>query len=117
MPEQRGLRWLVWIGLALVLVLLDHWTKLVANTRLENGHPQELLPVLNFTLHAVDGMIKEGRASQEDFVFLSGVGCSSRLTSHYLNFDSGWTIHGRALAIATQTVAEVIAADQLAGCP
>jgi 2-oxoglutarate ferredoxin oxidoreductase subunit beta len=28
-------------------------------------------------------------------------GCSARLTSHYLNFDSGWTLHGRALAVAT----------------
>ena len=57
--------------------------------------------VLNYTLHAVDSIIKEGGARKEDFVFISGVGCSSRLTSHYLNFDSGWTIHGRALAIAT----------------
>ncbi len=57
--------------------------------------------VLNFTLHAVDSIIEEGQVNKEDFVFLSGVGCSARLTSHYLNFDSGWTIHGRTLAIAT----------------
>ncbi len=57
--------------------------------------------VLNYTLHAVDSIIKEDGANKEDFVFISGVGCSSRLTSHYLNFDSGWTIHGRSLAIAT----------------
>jgi 2-oxoglutarate ferredoxin oxidoreductase subunit beta len=57
--------------------------------------------VLNYTLHAVDSIIQEGGANKEDIVFISGVGCSSRLTSHYLNFDSGWTIHGRALAIAT----------------
>jgi 2-oxoglutarate ferredoxin oxidoreductase subunit beta len=57
--------------------------------------------VLNFTLHAVDSLIEAGAARKEDFVFISGVGCSSRLTSHYLNFDSAWTIHGRSLAIAT----------------
>jgi 2-oxoglutarate/2-oxoacid ferredoxin oxidoreductase subunit beta len=57
--------------------------------------------VLNYTLQAVDSIITEGEAKKEEFVFISGVGCSSRLTSHYLNFDSGWTIHGRALAIAT----------------
>jgi 2-oxoglutarate ferredoxin oxidoreductase subunit beta len=57
--------------------------------------------VLNYTLHAVDDIIQDGGVKKEDFVFISGVGCSSRLTSHYLNFDSGWTLHGRALAIAT----------------
>ena len=57
--------------------------------------------VLNYTLHAVDDLINEIGTKKEDFVFISGVGCSSRLTSHYLNFDSGWTLHGRALPIAT----------------
>ena len=57
--------------------------------------------VLNQTLQAVDRIIAEDGLAKERFVFLSGVGCSARLTSHYLNFDSGWTIHGRALAIAT----------------
>jgi 2-oxoglutarate ferredoxin oxidoreductase subunit beta len=57
--------------------------------------------VLNLTLQAVDRIIAEGGVARERFVFLSGVGCSARLTSHYLKFDSGWTIHGRALAIAT----------------
>jgi len=57
--------------------------------------------VLNYTLHAVDDLINKTGAKKEDFVFISGVGCSSRLTSHYLNFDSGWTLHGRSLAIAT----------------
>jgi 2-oxoglutarate ferredoxin oxidoreductase subunit beta len=57
--------------------------------------------VLNYTLHAVDDLIKETGSKKEDFVFISGVGCSSRLTSHYLDFDSGWTLHGRSLAIAT----------------
>lgn len=57
--------------------------------------------VLNYTLRAVDDLIGQGWASREDFVFISGVGCSSRLTSHYLDFDSGWTLHGRALPVAT----------------
>lgn len=57
--------------------------------------------VLNFTLHAVDSIIEAGGVKKEDFVFISGVGCSSRLTSHYLDFDSAWTIHGRSMAIAT----------------
>jgi 2-oxoglutarate ferredoxin oxidoreductase subunit beta len=57
--------------------------------------------VLNYTLHAVDDMINQSGYKKENFVFISGVGCSSRLTSHYLNFDSGWTLHGRALPVAT----------------
>lgn len=57
--------------------------------------------VLNATLHAVDRLIHEDGIPKKNFVFITGVGCSARLTSHYLNFDSGWTIHGRTLAIAT----------------
>jgi len=57
--------------------------------------------VLNAALHAVDTLITEDGIPKEHFAFISGVGCSARLTSHYLNFDSGWTIHGRTLAIAT----------------
>jgi 2-oxoglutarate ferredoxin oxidoreductase subunit beta len=57
--------------------------------------------VLNAVLRAVDRIINEDGIPKEQFVFITGVGCSARLTSHYLNFDSGWTIHGRTLAIAT----------------
>ena len=57
--------------------------------------------VLNYTLHAVDRILEEDNWPKEHFFFISGVGCSSRLTSHYLQFDSGWTLHGRSLAIAT----------------
>jgi 2-oxoglutarate ferredoxin oxidoreductase subunit beta len=56
---------------------------------------------LNYTLHAVDRLIKKDGIPKEEFLFISGVGCSSRITSHYLDFDSAWTIHGRALAVAT----------------
>lgn len=57
--------------------------------------------VLNYTLNAVDRLITKDNIRKEDFLFISGIGCSSRITSHYLNFDSAWTIHGRALAVAT----------------
>jgi 2-oxoglutarate ferredoxin oxidoreductase subunit beta len=57
--------------------------------------------VLNYALRAVDALIREDGLRREDFVFISGVGCSSRLASHYLAFDSAWTLHGRALAVAT----------------
>jgi len=49
----------------------------------------------------VDKIIEEDRIRRENFLFISGIGCSGRITSHYMNFDSAWTIHGRALAIAT----------------
>ena len=57
--------------------------------------------MLNAAFHAIDKIIEEDGISKENFVFITGVGCSARLTSHYLNFDSGWTIHGRTLPIAT----------------
>jgi len=57
--------------------------------------------VLNYALHAVDRLITKDNMRKEDFLFISGIGCSSRIASHYLNFDSAWTIHGRALAVAT----------------
>jgi 2-oxoglutarate ferredoxin oxidoreductase subunit beta len=57
--------------------------------------------VLNCTLQAVDRLIEEDNIRKERFLFISGIGCSSRIASHYLNFDSAWTIHGRALAVAT----------------
>ncbi len=57
--------------------------------------------VLNYTLNAVDQVIARDGISRQRFVFVSGVGCSSRLTSHYLDFDSIWSLHGRAPAVAT----------------
>jgi 2-oxoglutarate ferredoxin oxidoreductase subunit beta len=57
--------------------------------------------VLNYTLQATDRLIKEDKIRKENFLFISGIGCSSRIASHYLDFDSGWTIHGRAFAVAT----------------
>ena len=57
--------------------------------------------VLNYTLHAVDHLVAEDGLRRDHFVFFSGVGCSSRLTSQYLKFDSIWSLHGRAPAVAT----------------
>lgn len=57
--------------------------------------------VLNYILRAVDGLIQDEDINEKEINFISGVGCSARLTSHYLRFDSGWTIHGRTMAIAT----------------
>ena len=57
--------------------------------------------VLNYTLHAVDHVVKQDDVSSDRFFFVSGVGCSARLTSHYLGFDSIWSLHGRAPAVAT----------------
>jgi 2-oxoglutarate ferredoxin oxidoreductase subunit beta len=57
--------------------------------------------VLNYTLNAVNNLIQKHSYSRDQFVFFSGVGCSARLTSHYLGFDSIWSLHGRAPAVAT----------------
>lgn len=57
--------------------------------------------VLNYTLHAVDELIEKDKIPKENFVFISGIGCSARITSHYLDFDSIWSLHGRAPAVAT----------------
>lgn len=57
--------------------------------------------VLNYTLQAVDRLVTEDGLDRERFTFISGVGCHARITSHYLDFDSGWTLHGRTLAVAT----------------
>jgi 2-oxoglutarate ferredoxin oxidoreductase subunit beta len=57
--------------------------------------------VLNYALRAVEAVVRQDGLREDDFVFISGVGCSARLTSHYLKFDSGWTLHGRAPAVAT----------------
>lgn len=40
-----------WYLLALAMVLLDQWTKHLANTTLSYGQPVYVLPVFNLTLH------------------------------------------------------------------
>ncbi len=54
-----------WFGLALVVVILDQWTKGLALQHLDYGRPVPLLPVLNLTLQ-----YNEGAA----FSFLSDAG-------------------------------------------
>jgi len=52
--------------------------------------------VLNYTIRAIE----ELGISQDNLVFVSGIGCSSRLPS-YIDSDSIHTTHGRAIAFAT----------------
>ncbi len=44
-------RLLLWLALAATVVLLDQWTKGLAEAQLEYGRPLQILPVLNFSLH------------------------------------------------------------------
>ena len=55
---------------------------------------------MNYTFQAVDRLIDQDGLDRDKFAFISGVGCHARATSHYPAFDSGWTLHGRALAVA-----------------
>lgn len=57
--------------------------------------------VLQYTLRAVERIAEADGIPLSRFVFFAGIGCSARLTSHYLNFDSIWSLHGRAPAVAT----------------
>lgn len=52
--------------------------------------------VLNYTLRAIE----ELNLNLDEVVFLSGIGCSSRLPGH-INADGLHTTHGRAIAFAT----------------
>ena len=54
------------------------------------------LNVLNYTIRAIDNLNLE----PNKFVYVSGIGCSSRLTA-YLAADALHTVHGRAIAVAT----------------
>jgi len=48
MPERARL--FSWFGIALLVVLLDHWTKGLAVDRLDYGRPLAVLPFLNLSL-------------------------------------------------------------------
>ncbi len=52
--------------------------------------------VLNYTIRAIDDL----NIPQEKLVFVSGIGCSSRLPA-YIEADGIHTTHGRAIAFAT----------------
>ena len=51
-------------------------------------------------LAAVQSFLPELGRTPDDIVFVSGIGCSSRITG-YVDFHTMHTIHGRALAFAT----------------
>jgi len=52
--------------------------------------------ILNYTIRAIDDL----NISQDKLVFVSGIGCSSRLPA-YIEADGIHTTHGRAIAFAT----------------
>ncbi|KON26346.1 2-oxoglutarate synthase [miscellaneous Crenarchaeota group archaeon SMTZ-80] len=52
--------------------------------------------ILNYTIRAIDDL----NISQDNLVFVSGIGCSSRLPA-YIEADGIHTTHGRAIAFAT----------------
>ena len=52
--------------------------------------------VLNYVIRAIDDL----NIPQDDLVFVSGIGCSSRLPV-YIEADGIHTLHGRAIAFAT----------------
>ncbi|MEZ0393726.1 MAG: thiamine pyrophosphate-dependent enzyme [Desulfurococcaceae archaeon] len=54
---------------------------------------------LGAMLRAIDRAIAEGKASRDNIVFVTGIGCSARV-SFYTDFDSAHTIHGRAIPFA-----------------
>ena len=41
---------LVWVGLAILAIVLDQWTKWIASTHLNYADPVPVLPFLNWTL-------------------------------------------------------------------
>jgi signal peptidase II len=53
LPEQTSVDWrqLRWLVITVVLVLLDQWTKILAEAQLSYARPVEILPILNMTLH------------------------------------------------------------------
>jgi 2-oxoglutarate ferredoxin oxidoreductase subunit beta len=53
--------------------------------------------VLQYILRAID----ELKLDFKKIVFVAGIGCHARLSTGYIAADSMWTIHGRALAVAT----------------
>ena len=63
LPDR--VRLALWLTLAVVVLVLDQWTKGLAQAQLEYGRPVPIFPVLNFTLHYNSGAA---------FSFLSGAG-------------------------------------------
>lgn len=55
---------------------------------------------LGIGLRAILEAFAEEKLEKKDLIFVSGIGCSSRIPG-YVDFDSLHTIHGRAIAFAT----------------
>ncbi|MCX8095518.1 MAG: thiamine pyrophosphate-dependent enzyme [Caldisericia bacterium] len=55
---------------------------------------------LGIGLRAILEAFAEEKLDKNDLIFVSGIGCSSRIPG-YVDFDSVHTIHGRAIAFAT----------------
>lgn len=55
---------------------------------------------LGIGLRAILNALADLNYKKEDVIFVSGIGCSSRLPG-YVEFDSAHTLHGRAIAFAT----------------
>ncbi|MDI6861691.1 MAG: thiamine pyrophosphate-dependent enzyme [Caldisericia bacterium] len=55
---------------------------------------------LGVGLRAILEAFAEENLNKNDLIFVSGIGCSSRIPG-YVDFDSVHTIHGRAIAFAT----------------
>ena len=51
-------------------------------------------------LRGIDRRIREGKLDRNKLVFVTGIGCSARV-SFYVDFDSAHTLHGRAIPFAT----------------
>jgi signal peptidase II len=54
MENERSKLWL-WYGLALLVIVLDQYSKHIATTMLEYNSPIVILPVFNWTLHHNEG--------------------------------------------------------------
>jgi|UniRef100_A0A7J3XXB7 2-oxoglutarate ferredoxin oxidoreductase subunit beta len=50
-------------------------------------------------LRGIDRRINEGKLNRNKLVFVTGIGCSARV-SFYVDFDSAHTLHGRAIPFA-----------------
>ncbi|WP_343597762.1 signal peptidase II [Acinetobacter sp.] len=53
-PQQKGVVFyahnLIWLGLSVLAIVLDQWTKHIASTHLNYAEPLHVLPFLNWTL-------------------------------------------------------------------
>lgn len=70
----------VWLLLVVVIVLLDHWTKIKANTELVYDMPVEVLPFFNLTLLHNTGAAFSFLAGQDGWQRWFFIGISSAVS-------------------------------------